>query len=54
MLKKHGYRAAFTVKRESNPFFADNYRIHRSPIYGKCDVKKFKKILSVFQNMELK
>jgi peptidoglycan/xylan/chitin deacetylase (PgdA/CDA1 family) len=54
MLKKHGFRAAFTVERESNPFFVDNYRIHRSPIYGKFDVKKFKKILSVFQNMELK
>ena len=54
MLKKHGYRAAFTVERESNPFFADNYRIHRSAIYGKYDIEKFKKILSVFQNMELK
>jgi len=54
MLKKHGYRAAFTVEQESNPFFIDNYRINRSAIYGKYNIEKFKKKLSVFQNMELK
>jgi peptidoglycan/xylan/chitin deacetylase (PgdA/CDA1 family) len=54
MLKKHGYRAAFTVDKESNPFFIDKYKINRSAIYGKYDIEKFKKRLSVFQNMELK
>jgi len=54
MLKKHGYRAAFTVEQESNPFFIDNYRINRSAIYGEYDIEKFKNKLSVFQNMELK
>jgi peptidoglycan/xylan/chitin deacetylase (PgdA/CDA1 family) len=54
MLKKHGYRAAFTVDNKSNPFFIDKYKINRSAIYGKYDIEKFKKRLSVFQNMELK
>lgn len=54
MLKKHGYRAAFTVDNKSNPFFIDKYNINRSAIYGKYDIEKFKNKLSVFQNMELK
>ena len=54
ILKKHGYRAAFTVKRKSNPFFVDNYRIHRLAIYGKYDIERFKKKLSTFHKMELK
>lgn len=54
MLKKHGYRAAFTVDNRSNPFFIDKYKINRSAIYGEYDIEKFKNKLSVFQNMELK
>jgi peptidoglycan/xylan/chitin deacetylase (PgdA/CDA1 family) len=54
LLKKHGYRAAFTVDRKSNPFFIDKYRIHRSVIYGSYDMDKFKDNLSVFQKNELK
>jgi len=54
MLKKHGYRAAFTVDKKSNPFFIDKYKISRSAIYGKYNIEKFKNKLSVFQNMELK
>ena len=54
ILKKHGYRAAFTVKRESNPFFVDRFRIYRSAIYGNYDLEKFKKNLSVLHKTELK
>ena len=54
MLKKHGYRAAFTVDNKSNPFFIDKYKIGRSAIYGKYNIEKFKNKLSVFQDMELK
>jgi peptidoglycan/xylan/chitin deacetylase (PgdA/CDA1 family) len=54
LLKKHGYRGAFTVKRGSNPFFINNYRINRSVIYGNYDLKKFEKNLSVFTDEELK
>lgn len=54
MIKKHGYRAAFTVQRGANPFFSDRYRIHRSVIYGKYDIERFKKNLSVFHTTKLK
>ena len=54
MLKKHGYRAAFTIERRSNPFFIDKYRICRSVIYGSYDMDEFKHNLSVFQKNELK
>jgi len=53
LLKKHGYRAAFTATGESNPFFADKFRIHRSEIYGHDDMKMFKKKLTVFKGMKL-
>jgi len=54
ILKKQGYRAAFTVEGGSNPFFVDKYRIHRSIIHGKHDIESFKKNLSVFQKNKLK
>jgi peptidoglycan/xylan/chitin deacetylase (PgdA/CDA1 family) len=54
ILKKQGYRAAFTVEQGSNPFFVDKYRIRRSIIHGKYDIDGFKKNLSVFQKNELK
>jgi len=54
LLKKHGYRAAFTVNRKPNPFFIDKYRIYRSVIYGSYNMDKFKDNLSVFQKNELK
>jgi len=54
LLKKHGYRAAFTVDRKPNPFFIDKYRICRSVIYGSYNMDKFKDNLSVFQKNELK
>jgi len=54
ILKKQGYRAAFTVKRASNPCFVDKYRIHRSVIYGDYDIERFKKNLSVFHKIKLK
>jgi len=54
ILKKQGYRAAFTVKRACNPFFVYKYRIHRSVIYGDYDIERFKKNLSVFYKIKLK
>ena len=54
LLKKHGYRGAFTVERGSNPFFIHEYLIKRSMIYGKYDVQKFKKNLVVFKETELR
>ena len=49
LLKKRGYRAAFTVTRGSNPFYVDNYRINRTVIYRDYDMAKFEADLAVFQ-----
>jgi peptidoglycan/xylan/chitin deacetylase (PgdA/CDA1 family) len=54
LLKKYGYRAAFTVKRGSNPFFVNNYMIKRSIISGEFDMDQFKKNLAVFNEINLK
>jgi peptidoglycan/xylan/chitin deacetylase (PgdA/CDA1 family) len=54
ILKKYGYRAAFTIGRKPNPLFVDKYRISRSVIYGSYDMERFKKELSVFEKNELK
>ncbi len=53
-LQKLGYKSAFTVRRGTNPFFTDKYRIKRSMIYGDYDIKDFKKVLEVFKKEELK
>jgi peptidoglycan/xylan/chitin deacetylase (PgdA/CDA1 family) len=54
LLKKYGYRAAFTIDRKPNPFFVDQYKIYRSVIYGSYDMDNFKNNLSVFKKTELK
>ncbi len=52
ILKKYGYRGAFTLGQESNPFFIDKYKINRSVIYGDYDIEKFKNYISVFQKID--
>ena len=52
VLKKHGYRGAFTLGREPNPFFIDKYKINRSLIYGDYDIEQFKKCVSVFETID--
>ena len=54
LLKKEGYRGAFTVKGGTNPFFVNNYSINRSIIRGGLDMNQFKACLSVFAESELK
>lgn len=54
LLKKHGYRGAFTVKRGGNPSFIDNYRMNRSMVYGEFDLKQFENNLTVFNEEGLK
>jgi len=46
LLVKLGYKGAFTVERESNPFFVDPYRIKRSMIYGNFDLNDFENNLT--------
>lgn len=54
MAQKAGYRAAFTVRRGSNPFFSDNYRIRRSMIFGSLTLKEFKQNLFSFSNRAMR
>ncbi len=49
LLRKRGYRGAFTVVRGSNPFFVDSFRINRTVIYGDYDLAKFQANLTVWQ-----
>jgi peptidoglycan/xylan/chitin deacetylase (PgdA/CDA1 family) len=53
LAQKYGYRGAFTVQRNSNPFFISPYLINRIPVSGDDDLVKFKEYLVVFQNKEL-
>ena len=53
-LEKMGFDGAFTVKRGSNPFFVDPYRINRSTIYGDYDMKKFEKNLTTFSSQAMR
>ncbi|MFH1148075.1 MAG: polysaccharide deacetylase family protein [Pseudomonadota bacterium] len=50
---KLGYRGAFTVNREGNPFFADPYRVHRSMIMGTHRTSDFEKNLVTFGDKAL-
>ena len=54
LVKREGYRAAFTAKRGSNPFFVNNYMINRSVIHGGFNIKQFKDNLDVFSTIRLK
>ena len=47
LTKKYGFQAAFTLKNDSNPFFANNYLLGRSTIYGDGGLKQFKSKLIV-------
>ena len=53
LLKKHGYAAAFTRKRGSNPFFVDNYQIKRSIISGQYNLDRFRQNLITFRTAAL-
>ncbi len=46
VLKKRGYRAAFTVERGNPAFFENRYRIRRSVVYGDWDSSEFEKNVS--------
>ena len=54
LLKKHGYRGGFSVKRRGNPFFVNNYTVHRSMIYGDLDLEQFEKNLTISSGKALK
>jgi peptidoglycan/xylan/chitin deacetylase (PgdA/CDA1 family) len=53
-LKKYGYRAGFTRKSGSNPFFVGSFRIQRAFITGSTTLDEFKQHLTVFAESKLK
>lgn len=54
LLKKYGFRGAFTIKRGGNPFFSNNYTLNRSMVYGEFDLAQFEKNLTVFSDEALR
>jgi peptidoglycan/xylan/chitin deacetylase (PgdA/CDA1 family) len=53
-LKQYGFTQAFTRKPGVNPFFADDFRLHRTVIDAKTDMEQFQRHLKVFQVADLK
>jgi peptidoglycan/xylan/chitin deacetylase (PgdA/CDA1 family) len=54
LLDDYGYRAAFTVRRESSSAFVSPQKIHRSQVYGEMTIEDFARNLNVFHNETLK
>ena len=54
VLKKHGFKAAFTRKPGSNPFYTDNFKISRFEIDGHDGMSRFRQGLATFHPLELK
>lgn len=54
LVKKLGYRAAFTASRGGTPFFENPYTIGRSIIHGDFDLNEFKSKVSYKENITLK
>jgi len=53
LLKKHGYRAAFTGNRGDNPFYVDNFKIYRATIGAKDSPTRFDQNLTTFVSADL-
>jgi len=49
MTRQEGYRLAFTVERESAPFFSNDFRVSREMIYGSFGLKDFGSNLTTFR-----
>lgn len=54
LLKRYGYRAAFTHNPGSNPFFVNNFKIKRSRIRNDKDLIKFREELTTFSATDLR
>jgi peptidoglycan/xylan/chitin deacetylase (PgdA/CDA1 family) len=50
---RHGYKAAFTVRRQSNPAFVPPLRMHRSQIYADNGVDEIARNLTLFHEQVL-
>lgn len=54
LVKKLGYRAAFTINRGNTPFFENPYNIGRTIVYGDFDMNDFIKKVSFEETITLK
>lgn len=54
LLKKYGYRVAFTRQHGSNPFFVDDYKVHRCMITAEGDTRQLHQNLTTFVSAELR
>jgi peptidoglycan/xylan/chitin deacetylase (PgdA/CDA1 family) len=52
--RRHGYVAAFTVRRQANPAFVVPLRINRSQIYAEMTLEDFARALNVFHKEDLR
>jgi peptidoglycan/xylan/chitin deacetylase (PgdA/CDA1 family) len=53
-VKQHGYVAAFTVRRQTNPAFVFPLKINRSQIYADMSLQDFARNLNVFHEEDLR
>jgi peptidoglycan/xylan/chitin deacetylase (PgdA/CDA1 family) len=54
LLRSEGFKAAFTLVREPNPFFAPNFHLGRSMISGDADLARFERNLVVSDRRALR
>lgn len=53
IVKKHGYKTAFTVKRKSNPFYKQNFLLTRAMVFGTHSLSAFAKYLKYFERSRI-
>ncbi len=53
LVEKHGYKAAFTVKRKNNPFYQQSSLLNRTMVYGTFNLKRFIKNIGHFTENEI-
>ena len=54
MLQKYGIESGFTLRRGTNPFFFNNFRLRRYAVSGTYDLKRFEQLLSTSSDQLLK
>jgi len=53
LIKKHGYKAGFTVNRKSNPFYQSSYLLNRSMVFGTYNINRFIRNLDYFEKTQV-
>ena len=53
LAKAEGYTTAFTVQRDGNPFFQNNFNLNRAMIFGGHNEREFVRNIDTFHALEL-